>query len=143
MGIVRWGDQFDSFVMADLPGLIEGAHEGKGLGARFLRHIERTRMLLYAIDSYSAAGPADDCTLHAQLETLQHELGTFNPALLEKPFAVALTKRDLHGPDEVPDLGARCFHISAVSGHGIDELVTFLGSEVRSHRQLARQGEGG
>ena len=144
LGIVRLGDTYESFVMADLPGLIEGAHQGKGLGLRFLRHIERTGMLLYVIDSYGTDGvSAETTTPEQQLEGLQRELGTFNAALLKKPFAVVFTKGDLHGPGDLPDLlpqlEARRFHISAVAGHGLDELVAYLGTEVRKHRLSLRE----
>ena len=144
LGIVRVGDQYESFVMADLPGLIEGAHRGKGLGLRFLRHVERTGMLLYVIDSYGVDGlSVEKASAENQLESLQRELERFNAALLKKPFAVVFTKRDLHGPDDLPDplpqLEARRFHVSAVAGHGLDELVAYLGAEVRMHRSRLRE----
>ena len=131
LGIVRWGE-YDSFVMADLPGLIEGASEGKGLGTRFLRHIERTRTLLFTLESISESLPQD-------LEVLQRELGQFNPALLEKPYAIAFTKCDLLGPepdfaDPFADLGGKRFLISAVSGQGLDEMVAALGTGLRQLR---------
>ncbi|MFH1570258.1 MAG: GTPase ObgE [Gemmatimonadota bacterium] len=131
LGIVHWAE-YESFVLADLPGLIDGAHEGKGLGIQFLRHIERTRTLLFTLD----------CTGEeqaAQLEALRRELGAFNPALLHKPWAVAFTKADLLGPDQtwtepLPDLEVARFLISAVSGRGLQELVRYLGTEVRRRR---------
>ena len=131
LGIVRWGE-YDSFVMADLPGLIEGASEGKGLGTRFLRHIERTRTLLFTLESISESLPQD-------LEVLQRELGQFNPALLEKPYAIAFTKCDLLGPepdfaDPFADLGGKRFLISAVSGQGLDEMIAALGTGLRQLR---------
>ena len=91
LGIVQWGD-YESFVMADLPGLIAGAHEGKGLGMRFLRHIERTRLLLFAIDCTSET-PGED------LEALRHELAEFDRGMLEKPWGIAYTKADLIDAD--------------------------------------------
>ena len=131
LGIVRWGE-YGSFVMADLPGLIEGASEGKGLGTRFLRHIERTRTLLFTLESISESLPQD-------LEVLQRELGQFNPALLEKPYAIAFTKCDLLGPepdfaDPFADLGGKRFLISAVSGQGLDEMIAALGTGLRQLR---------
>jgi GTP-binding protein len=136
LGIVRWTEQ-DTFVMADLPGLIEGAHEGKGLGIRFLKHIERTRALLFTLDCTSS-------TLTADLAALRHELGEFDPHLLEKPYAVALTKADLLGPeprfeDPFPELSGSRFLISAVTGIGISAMVTDLGRSLRRLRQEERR----
>jgi len=142
LGLVGWGE-YESFVMADLPGLVEGAHEGKGLGYRFLRHIERTRSLLFAIDCTSES-PASD------LETLRSELGQFNAALLQKPYAVAFTKADLLGPqpdfdDPFPAMPGRRFLISAVSGRGVDGMVQVLGTSInRLRREVdAEVGSGG
>lgn len=134
LGIVRV-DEFQSFVMADIPGLIEGAHLGKGLGFQFLRHIERTKVLLFLIDS-SRADPLHD------LDSLLEELRLFNPALLEKPCLMALTKIDLLDGGERPnlaieeilgklspraiDLQIPLFAISSVTGEGLSELVFAL-----------------
>ena len=122
LGIVRVGD-YASFVMADIPGLIEGAGEGKGLGHQFLRHIERTRVLLFLIDCLD---PEPDRTL----DILRGELGRYSSALVEKPFRVALTKLDLLPPGEDPPgisrLSAKPFMISAPAGRGVNELVTEL-----------------
>ena len=134
LGIVRWAE-YESFVMADLPGLIEGAHKGKGLGTRFLKHIERTGMILFLIDS-----TAEDT--EEQLRSLQSELEQYNPGLLEKPYAVAFTKLDLLGSrPEGEDhtllqngAALAVFGISAVSGEGLDRLVRHLGAEVKSRR---------
>ncbi|MFA6108533.1 MAG: GTPase ObgE [Candidatus Latescibacterota bacterium] len=136
LGIVRWTEH-DSFVMADLPGLIEGAHEGKGLGIRFLKHIERTRALLFILDCTST-------TLVADLAALRLELGEFDPLLLEKPYAVALSKADLLGPeprfdDPFPELPGSRFLISAVTGSGISAMVTDLGHALRRLRQEERR----
>lgn len=134
LGIVRFGD-YDSFVLADLPGLIEGAHEGKGLGIRFLKHIERTRVLLFTLESTDEAP-------EQQFEALRDELRQFDPGLLEKPFAVAWTKADLLGPDpETPPAPASageapCFLISSVSGHGLRELLIWLGQRVIEDRAV-------
>lgn len=138
LGIVRW-NEFDSFVMADLPGLIEGAHEGKGLGMRFLRHIERTRALLFTLDCTSE-------TLEEDLEALRHELGEFDPGLLEKPYAIAFTKCDLLGAgfelaDPFAELKGRRFQISAVSGLGLREMVIGLGRALVQLRKEEKAGE--
>ncbi|MBI2506405.1 MAG: GTPase ObgE [Candidatus Latescibacteria bacterium] len=133
LGIVGWAE-YESFALADLPGLIEGAHQGKGLGLRFLRHIERTRTLLFTLDCTSPS-PARD------LETLRQELGHFDPLLLEKPYAIAFTKADLLGPGEAfadpfSGLAVTRFLISGVSGQGLRELVVWLGTLVKEQRQL-------
>ena len=87
LGIVQQRD-YSSFVMADIPGIIEGAAEGKGLGHYFLRHIERNSILLYLI-------PADAPDLYAQFKTLQNELQRYNPELLDKNFLITISKSDL------------------------------------------------
>jgi GTP-binding protein len=109
------------FVVADLPGLIEGAHRGKGLGLEFLRHIERTRALVFLIEAASADPAAD-------LQVIEHELGAHSPALLEKPRLVVLTKADLL-PAETRDAAAQQAGIpgarlvSAQSGFGMEALL--------------------
>ena len=132
LGIVRWGE-YDSFVMADLPGLIEGASDGKGLGSRFLRHIERTRILLFTLDC-TGEDPAAD------LAQLRRELEQFNPSLLNKPSAFAFTKADLLEPESnfeelLPNEDGPRFLISAVTGQGINEMVNRLGSAVNQVRR--------
>ncbi len=131
LGIVPLGD-YDSFVMADLPGLIEGAHEGRGLGARFLRHIERTRLLLILIDSASA-DPLRD------VRTLLHELGSFSPALLRRPRVFSYSRADLAPKgDSLPALDESpllCF--SAATGDGIPELL----SRLREALEVVRKPE--
>ena len=127
LGIVKCGD-YDSFVMADIPGLIEGAHEGKGLGFRFLRHIERTRVLLFMVD-VTSPNPERD------LEILKEELDRFSPKLREKPAMLIATKLDLLPPERraasffagQTDLG-----ISSVTGRGLDALVQKLRHCVRN-----------
>ena len=126
------------FIVADIPGLIEGAHTGKGLGIQFLKHIERNVFLLYLIDiGESAEKEPVPC-----FEILRRELEAYNPELLEKPFAIATTKKDIQGD------GARlkrlvsycrkkkydCLSISAVTGDGIPDLVRYLGVRVRESR---------
>ncbi len=129
LGIVAF-NHFDSFVVADIPGLIEGAHQGRGLGHRFLRHIERTRILLFLLDSTSP-DPVRD------LDILRNELRRFSPVLLRKPSLTAVTKIDILAPDEKvrPCLSDRAHHsISSVSGEGISELVKHLGALVSKNR---------
>mgnify|MGYP006274066385 FL=1 len=124
LGMVYVSD-FQSFVMADLPGIIEAAHEGRGLGLRFLRHIERTSVLLFVI-------PITERDLGDTYATLLRELEAYKPALLRKPRVVALSKIDTLAPDEralLPDIVANAFPddvelypISAVAQIGLDRL---------------------
>ncbi len=95
LGVVRWGSD-RSFVVADIPGLIEGAHEGKGLGIQFLRHIERTAFLLHLID-VSEWAPDDPVVA---LETLRRELAAYDLELAKRPFVVVPTKIDVIGTSE-------------------------------------------
>jgi len=115
-----------SFVVADVPGLIEGAHEGKGLGDRFLKHLDRTKVLIHLVDVSGASGrdPIED------FDTIQRELSLFNDALASKPQIVAATKMDtVSDPSVVDALEAYIrrralpfFRISAVSGEGLDAI---------------------
>ena len=94
LGVVQLTD-FRSFVMADIPGIIEGAHEGKGLGHQFLRHIERTRVLLVVI-------PVDVDDAQAEYDRLRSELEAYSRDLERTPFLVGLSKADVLGPDDGP-----------------------------------------
>ncbi len=118
LGIVRL-DEAKSFVMADIPGLIEGAHQGKGLGLQFLRHIERTRTLLYLID------PTEE-EAEQTFEVLYRELENYSPQLVQKPFLIALTKQDIWEEDYLEKFqrhfSAPLLAISAVQGEGIKQL---------------------
>lgn len=121
LGIVRT-DEMESFVMVDIPGLIEGAHEGKGMGRAFLRHVERCRILLFLVD-VSAPAPVESYRM------LRSELLRYNSALLERPSAVVLTKCDLieggvAGVDEkLMDISDSTVAISAVSRDGLKKLL--------------------
>jgi GTP-binding protein len=119
LGIVMVGD-YKQFVLADIPGLIEGAHKGKGLGDRFLRHIERTRILIFLIDSGSENPDVD-------YSILKEELNQFDSTLLLKPRIIVLTKADLLPENDRKNLpilidGQECFYISSVTGEGLSEL---------------------
>jgi GTPase len=126
LGVVSLSDD-RSFVVADVPGLIEGAHRGQGLGHQFLRHIERTKVLVYLVDVSSASGrePADDLVI------IRRELELFRAELLERPQLVAANKVDaLDDPERVARLQARAaewklplFPISAVTGQGVSSLL--------------------
>ena len=121
LGLVKLDDE-RSFVAADLPGLIEGAHAGRGLGLQFLRHVERTRVLAFLIDA-SAEDAARDLAL------LEREVSLYSPALMEKPRVLVLTKADLV-PEAERDAVARRVPgarlISAHSGSGLSELLEAL-----------------
>ena len=130
LGIVSYYDD-KSFVMADIPGIIEGAHEGKGLGLRFLRHIERNAMLLFMI-------PADSKDIAGEYRILQRELKLYNPELLTKDRVVAITKCDMldddlrkelkrHLPRKTPTV-----LISSMTGEGIAELKDLLWNTLNS-----------
>jgi GTP-binding protein len=126
LGVVRY-DEERSFVMADVPGLIEGAHEGHGLGLRFLRHLSRTSMLVHLLDISTP-----DCDSWHDYEVINRELFCFDPELADRPQLAVVTKLDL--PEtrerfpEVRDIFARhgtpLLAISAVTGEGIKELVS-------------------
>ncbi len=136
LGVVSVGD-YASFVIADIPGLIEGAHTGKGLGIQFLKHIERNAVLLFLIP-VTSEDPA------AEYGTLLHELEAFNPELLDKPRMVALTKIDLLPPDERAALpgslvdqfpaGVSLMPISAVARVGLEPLRHALWDRIRTLR---------
>jgi GTP-binding protein len=124
LGIVNYRDG-KSFVMADIPGIIEGAHEGRGLGTRFLRHIERNSVLLFMV-------PSDADDIKKQYEILVNELEMYNPDLLDKPRLLAITKSDLIDDElkgllkkELPKKVKHIF-ISAVAQKGIVELKDLL-----------------
>jgi len=124
LGIVRYKEHL-SFVMADIPGLIEGAHEGKGLGLDFLRHIERTKVLAFLIEITSE-------NIFHNYDILRKELKSHNPQLLKRPCLVVLTKIDLPASDsdeeieKIKQLGLPISKISALTGEGLDELKAKL-----------------
>jgi GTP-binding protein len=124
LGMVSYRDD-RSFVVADIPGIIEGAHEGKGLGLRFLRHIERNAALLFMV-------PADAEDIAGQYEVLLNELKQYNPELLDKQRVLAITKSDLLDQEltdglskELPK-GIPSVFISSITGNGIQELKDLL-----------------
>jgi GTP-binding protein len=126
LGVVRLSDD-RSLVVADVPGLIEGAHTGHGLGHRFLKHIERTKVLIHLVDVSGASGrnPIDD------FETILKELRLFDPKVADKPQIVAATKMDAAVDTALVEDFERhvrshdlaCFRISAVAGSGLDALL--------------------
>lgn len=122
LGIVELSG-YRRFVIADIPGLIEGAHEGAGLGDAFLRHIERTRILVHMVDICPPTGdPLEAC------RTIETELKSYSPMLADKPTIVAANKMDLTGSDEALErladaLGVEVVPISAVTGRGLERLT--------------------
>jgi GTP-binding protein len=138
LGVVIAGEPPDdfSFVVADIPGLIEGASEGAGLGTQFLRHIERTRVLAHLVDVSDAGGRPDPI---ADYEVITHELANFGSGLDAKPTIVVASKMDIVNKDKLTKLKRYCkrkklelFPISAVTGEGVEELKWALAKRVAS-----------
>jgi GTP-binding protein len=133
LGVVDLGD-FRTMVIADIPGLIEGAHAGAGLGDRFLRHIERTKLLLHMVDVSSLSGR----DTVSDYETVNRELASYNPDLSERPQIVVATKIDaLDDPSRLESLraqaeadGKQFFAISSATNRGITELVNALAARL-------------
>ena len=137
LAIVRWKET-ESFAVADIPGIIEGAHEGKGLGFQFLRHIERTSFLLHMIDVSEWAPEAPV----KSFEIMRQELAAYDEPITTRPFAVAATKIDVAGDKarlrELQKYCNRhyytCLPISAATREGLTELVTYIGQQVAQLR---------
>lgn len=143
LGVVRSG-QAGSFVVADVPGLIEGASEGKGLGHEFLRHIERTALIMHVVDltgGYEGRDAVED------YKTINHELEAYAPELAERPQVVVANKCDMPGTSEALERLRQCaaadghafFAVSAVTGAGIDSLEAACAemvSKLRAEREL-------
>ena len=130
LGVVRVDDE-TQFVVADIPGLIEGAADGRGLGDRFLRHVERARVLCLLLD----LAPMDGVSPGEQERVLLDELGRYRPELLERPRVVVGTKGDLVGPAELAAIGWAGPVISAVTGQGVRELVGRMAALVHGARR--------
>lgn len=140
LGVVDLGDG-ESFVIADIPGLIEGASEGVGLGHEFLRHIERTKMMIHVVDAASSEGrdPVDD------IYKINEELEAYNPEIAKRPQVIAANKTDLiYSEDEDPveriraefeQKGVKVFAISGVSGAGIKELLYYVNDQLKQLEQ--------
>src|SRR5262247_524226 len=139
LGVVTLSDD-RSFVVADVPGLIKGAHEGHGLGHQFLRHIERTKVLVHLVDVSGASGrnPVQD------FDTILDELRLFDPKVASKPMIVAASKMDaVDDPSRVDalerhvrDRGLPFFRISAVAGTGLDALLEAMWRQIAAVREL-------
>lgn len=143
LGVVSIGEApyEESYVVADIPGLIEGAHNGAGLGVQFLRHIERTRLLAHMVDVSDASGRPDPVE---DFRVIMGELESFGHGLAEKPMIVIASKADVANPEKLRKLKAMAkrkklefYEISAVTGLGIDALKYAIGARVRELREVA------
>jgi GTP-binding protein len=151
LGVVDCGDSTDygtkSLVMADVPGLIEGAAEGRGLGHQFLKHLERTSTVVFLLDGTGDGAEGGPTPIEA-LTILRRELGTFSPLLAGKRSLVVISKVDAVDPDELEDrvqelkeAGDEVLAISAVSGQGLPELKHRLWRMVQEEKQRAQDDE--
>jgi len=135
LGVVQLSDH-RTFVVADIPGIIEGAHEGRGLGLQFLRHIERTRVLAFLI-------PVDSMDWQGEYDTLRREVKSYSEELATKPHCVVFTKMDLMGDLEAPPIDApdafATFAISAASRTGLDELEAGLWTRLLELRKAEQR----
>jgi GTP-binding protein len=145
LGVVGAGGD-DAFVIADIPGLIEGAAEGAGLGVQFLRHLARTRILLHLVE----VAPADGSDPVANVATIEAELERYSSTLLSKPIWLVLSKCDLAAPEDLRALRQRLdeacperpvYEISAVTGAGIGALIADLRRTVADVRRQLREDE--
>lgn len=139
LGVVDAGE-FDSFILADIPGLIQGAHAGHGLGVQFLKHIQRTRLLIHVVDisEYSGRDPFED------IRTVEKELQAFDPALLKRPQILVANKMDLLNKDSgrlkkmsrfAQARSLPFFAVSAVKGTGLKELVYAISRRLKQEEQ--------
>jgi len=131
-------DDSDAFVVADIPGLIGGAHEGKGLGMRFLRHVERTKVLLHLVDAASLTGAG----ISEQITEVEDELKGYGGSVWEKTRLLVINKIDVLDEElragvlaEAGKTGLRCFMMSAVSGEGVQDLLYAAYAEVKKMRE--------
>jgi GTP-binding protein len=133
LGVVQLSDH-RTFVVADIPGIIDGAHEGRGLGLQFLRHIERTRVLAFLI-------PVDSMDWQHEYDTLRREVRSYSEELAGKPHCVVFTKMDLLGEHEPPPIDAPeafgVFAISAAARQGLDALLAGLWSQLLALKRSA------
>ncbi len=138
LGVVQLSDA-RTFVVADIPGIIEGAHEGKGLGLQFLRHVERTRVLAFLI-------PIDAMDWQQEYDDLRREVAAYSGELAEKPHCVVFTKLDLLGEEFIPPVEAAgsfgAFAVSAAARTGLDELLAGWWRQLLGMRKAAERREG-
>jgi GTP-binding protein len=147
LGVVLAGDKGkeESFVVADIPGLIEGAHTGSGLGTQFLRHIERTRLLVHMVDVSDSSGRAD---VVKDVEVIRGELASFGAGLEDKPTLMVASKIDVANPEKLKKLKQwatrkklKLYPISAVTGEGIEKLKYAMADEVDTARKALAASE--
>jgi len=136
LGMVTVGSE-NAFVLADLPGLIEGAHSGVGLGHEFLRHVERTRVLVHLVEPF----PADGSDPVQNYRTIRREVEMYNPALAAKPEFIAISKAELTGSDEVQkrlqrEIDREVLAVSAVTGQGLAQLVGAVAAELAAQKAM-------
>jgi GTP-binding protein len=133
LGVVQLSDH-RTFVVADLPGIIEGAHEGKGLGLQFLRHIERTRILAFLI-------PIDAMDWQEEYDKLRAEVRSYSAELAQRPHCVVFTKLDLMGEDYTPEIATEgAFAVLSISAAGRLGLDTFKDVIWRRLLELRKAG---
>jgi len=147
LGVVSVGDwpHERSFTVADLPGLIEGAHLGHGLGIQFLRHIERTSVIVHLVDVSDGSGRPDPVE---DYKVITEELKSFDPALAAKPTILVAAKADVADPDKLKKLQTSAkrrkipfFTISAVTGEGVEPLKFAIAELVATHRPIVMEAE--
>ena len=147
LGVVLAGDKGkeESFVVADIPGLIEGAHTGSGLGTQFLRHIERTRLLVHMVDVSDSSGRPD---VVKDIEVIRGELASFGAGLDDKPTLMVASKIDVANPEKLKKLKQwatrrklKLYPISAVTGEGIEKLKYAMAEEVDKARKALAGSE--
>ena len=145
LGVVAVGKEPNeiSFVVADIPGLIEGAHEGAGLGTQFLRHIERTRLLVHLVDVSDASGRPDPVK---DFEVIMGELESFGAGLENKPMILVASKCDVANKEKLAKLKrfakkkrVELFAVSAVTGEGVEKLEYAMAEKVEEVRKAARE----
>lgn len=136
LGVVSW-DRFRTFVAADVPGLIAGAHEGHGLGIRFLKHVERSRLLAHLVDAAALSGEDPAGEAEAAVATIENELASFQPELARRERVLVATKADAATPEQIEAVGRAAqkrgltfFAISAAARQGLEPLVAHLGTRL-------------
>jgi GTPase len=147
LGVVLAGDKGkeESFVVADIPGLIEGAHTGSGLGTQFLRHIERTRLLVHMVDVSDSSGRTD---VVKDVEVIRGELASFGAGLEDKPTLMVASKIDVANPEKLKKLKQwatrkklKLYPISAVTGEGIETLKFAMAEGVEKFRKTLAEAQ--
>ncbi len=143
LGVVSW-DRFRTFVAADVPGLIAGAHEGHGLGIRFLKHVERSRLIAHLVDAASLSPEDAVRDAEAAVATIENELASFQPELARRERVLVATKSDAAAPGQIEAVGRAAkkrglvfFAISAAARQGLEPLVSHLGTRLDALSALA------